>query len=174
MTRVSLIAIVDQQNGLGKDNQLLCHLPADLAHFKALTLGKPIIMGRKTFESLGKPLPGRRNIVLSRHHLEFDGVEVCDSIQAAMKLISTKVVFEEKLTEEVMVIGGAQVYQDALALADRIYLTRIEYQFIADVFFPQLDERSWQCVSQTYRAPDEKNPYALSFCQYERVLQEKI
>ena len=99
MTLVSLIAVVDQNGGLGKDNQLLCRLPADLAHFKAITMGKPILMGRHTFDSIGKPLPGRRNIVLSRQPLTMPGVEVMSSLQFALQAIGD--------AEELMVIGGA-------------------------------------------------------------------
>ena len=161
MTTVSLIAIVDQQHGLGKNNQLLCHLPADLAHFKALTLGKPIIMGRKTFESLGRPLPGRRNIVLSRHAVSPAGVEVMHSIAEVLQNLTE--------VEEAMIIGGAQIYQEALKFAQRVYLTRIDHQFDADVFFPKLDENHWECVSEVYRDPDEKNAYGLRFCEYRLI-----
>ena len=163
MTLVSLIAVVDQNGGLGKDNQLLCRLPADLAHFKAITMGKPILMGRHTFDSIGKPLPGRRNIVLSRQPLTMPGVEVMSSLQFALQAIGD--------AEELMVIGGAQVYQEAFNMASRIYLTRIDHAFDPDVFFPKIQDSDWRCVSEVERSADEKNPYLLCFCQYERINQ---
>ena|SRR3990167_2958534 len=164
MAVVSLVVVVDLKNGLGKNNQLLCHLPADLEHFKAVTWGKPIIMGRNTFLSIGKPLPGRRNIVLSRKAAAIAGVEVFSALSDALEATAAD--------DEVMVIGGGQVFQEALPDASRIYLTRIEHQFDADVFFPKLDEKLWVSVRQVHRLPDENNPYALWFCEYERVLSD--
>jgi dihydrofolate reductase len=157
---VSLIAAVDSNYGLGKNNQLLCHLPADLQHFKALTLGKPIIMGRKTFASIGKPLPRRRNIILSRTAQTIPGVEVVTSLLQALSLTESD--------SEVMIIGGADVYQQALPYASRVYLTAIEHHFEADVFFPKLDLKEWHCVSQSYRPADEKNAYGMWFYDYQR------
>ncbi len=162
MARVSCVVVVDQNYGVGKNNQLLCHLPADLKHFKALTWGKPIIMGSNTFYSIGRPLPGRRNIVLSRKEQSIEGVEVMSSLPKALH--------ETASDEEVMVIGGAQVFQEALPYASRIYLTLIEHHFAdADVFFPRLDGNVWHCVSQVHQLPDESNLYALWFCEFERV-----
>lgn len=160
MTKISIVAIVDNANGLGKNNQLLCHLPADLAHFKTITWGKPIVMGRKTYESIGKPLPGRKNVVISRHKESIPGVEVFPSLEAAFSALTDYA--------EVMVVGGAQIYQQILPVANYVYLTRIEHQFVADVFFPLLDEAVWQCKKTTYRPSDEKNPYSLSFSEFER------
>lgn len=161
MTTVSLIAVVDEHGGLGQNNQLLCHLPADLAHFKALTISKPIIMGRRTFESIGKPLPGRRNIVLSRQSQAISGVEVMSSLQEVLESTA--------LSPEIMVIGGAQIYESVFSMASRIYLTRIEHAFHPDVFFPTIDPKVWHCIKKEYRATDEKNPYGLWFCKYERI-----
>lgn len=161
MAVVSIVVVVDQNYGLGKNNQLLCHLPADLQHFKTLTWGKPIIMGSKTFLSIGKPLPGRRNIVLSRKEQVIPGVEMMSSLARALQATAAD--------DEVMVIGGGQVFQEALPYASRIYLTRIEHQFDADVFFPKLDEKDWKCVRQVHRPSDEFNPYSLWFCEFERV-----
>lgn len=166
MAVVSCVVVVDQNYGLGKNNQLLCHLPADLKHFKALTMGKPIIMGSNTFFSIGKPLPGRRNLVLSRENKVISGVEVIPSLASALQMTVEN--------EEVMIIGGAQVFQEALSYTSRIYLTLIEHQFDADVFFPKLDDNAWACVSKVHRLPDEANPYALWFCQYERVGNTKL
>lgn len=160
MTKISMVVIVDKANGLGKNNQLLCHLPADLAHFKAITWGKPILMGRKTYESIGKPLPGRRNIVISRQAHTLPGVEIFPSLEVAFAALRDY--------PEVMVVGGAQIYQQVLPMADYIYLTRIDYQFVADVFFPHLDDAIWRCTQTVSRPADEKNKYALSFFEFER------
>lgn len=160
MTKISIVAIVDKANGLGKNNQLLCHLPADLAHFKALTWGKPILMGRKTYESIGKPLPGRKNIVISRQTNAIPGVDIFPSLEVAFSLLNDY--------PEVMVVGGAQIYQQTLPVADYIYLTRIDHQFAADVFFPSLDSAVWRCTQTVSRPADEKNQYSLSFCEFER------
>jgi dihydrofolate reductase len=163
MTIISMIAAVDEANGLGNNNQLLCHLPADLQHFKALTIGKPVIMGRKTYESIGRPLPNRLNIILSKHtNIENTSIVIVDSIQKALNLT--------KDNNEIMIIGGAQVYTYALTIANRIYLTRIHHLFKADVFFPQLDESEWQLVSKIFRIRDEKNLFDLSFCTYESII----
>ena len=117
--QVSLIVALDEQHGMGLNNRLPWHLPADLAHFKALTLGKPIVMGRKTFESIGRPLPGRLNLVLSRKNFEAEGVTVVSSLDEALR------VAEDAGAPEVMVIGGMAVYQAALPCASKLYLTRV-------------------------------------------------
>lgn len=161
---VSLIAAVDEQFGLGRNNALLCYLPADLQHFKSLTLGKPIIMGRNTFESIGKPLPGRQNIVLSRHPLTIDGITIASSLAAALELAKDQ--------EEVMIIGGASVYEQAMVYAQRIYLTRIHHQFEADVFFSSFDETLWVCRNERHRSRDERNCYDMTFYDYQRMALE--
>lgn len=160
MSVISLIAAVDERCGLGKDNALLCHLPADLKHFKALTLGKPIIMGRKTYQSIGKPLPGRKNIVISRQCLVYEGVDVVPSLADALLLVRT--------VPEVMIIGGAQVFKDAMPLAQRLYLTRIGHQFDADVFFPAINPADWACCGVEILQPDDKNNYMITFLEYVR------
>lgn len=161
MTIISLIAAIDENRGMGKDNQLLCHLPADLKHFKQLTLGKPVIMGRKTYDSIGKALPGRLNIVLSKQSLMIGSVMVVHSISQALELVHD--------VPEVMIIGGAQLYQQALPLAQRIYLTVIHHQFSADVFFPELDIKEWDMVQQSNWSHDEKNLYDMTFYHYDRM-----
>ena len=160
MSTISLIAAVDENNGLGINNQLLCHLSADLQHFKAITLGKPIIMGRGTFDSIGKPLPGRLNIVLSHKTSAIAGVTVLNSLDQALT--------QTKEMPEIMIIGGAQLFKQTLGMADRLYLTRIHHQFKADVFFPFIDEKLWCCRQQEYRQHDEKNNYDMTFYTYER------
>lgn len=161
MTIISLIAAIDERRGLGKENKLLCHLPADLKHFKAITLGKPVIMGRKTHESIGKALPGRLNIVLSQQVKVISDVTVVHSLSDAIALTQDE--------PEVMIIGGANLFEQALPLAQRIYLTIIHAEFAADVFFPELDERVWVCQEIIKQSSDEKNQYHMTFFRYERI-----
>lgn len=158
---ISLIAAVDENFGLGKDNNLLCHLPADLKHFKQLTVGKTVIMGRKTFQSIGKPLPQRKNIVLSKHTKLMPGVDIAHSLQAAFSLVDP--------ATEIMIIGGENVFNEALPFASQLFLTLIHHQFEADVFFPKLDSFAWQCVDKTFRPLDDENPYDLTFFHYHRL-----
>ena len=160
MSKVSLIFAVDEAGGMGFKNALPWHLPADLAHFKKHTLGKPIIMGRKTYESIGRPLPKRLNIVLSRSGCEIKGVEVVPSLDAAYLLV--------KDAPEVMVIGGAEIFKVALAIAERVYLTRVHGVFEADVFFPELDKAIWDEKLLEMREADTANPYDISFYCYSR------
>jgi len=161
MAIISLIAAIDLKNGLGLKNQLLCHLPADLMHFKTITMGKPIIMGRNTYDSIGKPLPGRTNIVLTRKEQAIQGVEITDSLSKALALAEN--------APEIMIIGGATIFDQALPLANRIYLTLIHHEFTADVFFPKLDETVWRLEESIFRQHDEKNKYDLNFNCYERI-----
>lgn len=157
---MSLIAAIDEAGGLGFNNQLLCHLPADLQYFKSITMGKPIIMGRKTYTSIGKPLPGRLNVVLSRTLLSIEGVLVSNSLDNAMKQI--------KEYPEIMIIGGAELFIEAMSKANRLYITRIHHQFEADVFFPEIDESIWDCVKKEFRFHDERNIYDMTFYIYEK------
>ncbi|AWN75512.1 dihydrofolate reductase [Legionella anisa] len=158
---ISLIAAIDETGGLGFNNQLLCHLPADLQHFKSITMGKPIIMGRKTFASIGKPLPGRLNIVLSHSVTSIEGVSVFNSLEKAIN--------QTKEFPEIMIIGGAELFAEAMNKAARLYITRIHHQFIADVFFPEIDESIWHCHEKQFRPHDEKNEYDMTFYTYERT-----
>lgn len=160
MKQISLIAAVDERGGLGRNNQLLCHLPADLKYFKSTTMGKPIIMGRNTFESIGKALPGRVNIVLSKTKAEIEGVSIVTTIEEALALVED--------ASEVMIIGGASIYQQTMPMAGRIYLTQIHHTFDADVFFPEIDSAVWRCISREFRTKDEANPYDMTFLCYER------
>lgn len=161
MTTISLIAVIDENHGLGKDNKLLCHLPADLKHFKELTLGKPVIMGRKTYQSIGKALPGRFNIVLTNQDIVYENVTVVGSLQQALALTTD--------VPEVMIIGGANLFEQAFPLAQRIYLTVIHAHFDADVFFPHLDSHVWRCIGKEHRPQDQKNQFSLTFYSYKRV-----
>ena len=138
---VSLIVAASQNNVIGKNNQLPWRLPEDLKRFKQLTMGHPILMGRKTFESIGKPLPGRTNIVITRQRgLEACGAAVVHSMEEALQICEGQ--------EEVFVIGGAEIYKQALPLADRIYLTHIDQDFEGDTFLPAIDPAQWKETSR--------------------------
>lgn len=142
-----LIAALAENRVIGRENQLPWHLPADLKHFKAKTLGKPIIMGRKTWDSLGRPLPGRLNLVVSRQAgLQLEGAEVFATVEAARE--RAEVWAREQGVDEVMLIGGAQLYEQALPIADRLYLTRVALQPEGDAWFPAFDESHWQRVER--------------------------
>lgn len=156
MTIISLIVAMDEHRVIGYQNQLPWHLPADLQHFKQLTLGKPILMGRNTFESIGKPLPQRPNIVLTRDvQFQAEGVLIAHSLQEACALAND--------AAELMVIGGAHVFQQTLPLAHRMYLTKIHHRFVGDTYFPQWDAKAWQEIESTFRPADEKNAYDMTF-----------
>jgi dihydrofolate reductase len=156
---ISLVVAVSSNNVIGKNNQLIWHLPADLKHFKQITTGHTVFMGRKTFDSIRKPLPNRKNVVISRSVTEIDGCEVAPSLEEALKLASE---------EEVFIIGGAEIYRQALTIADRIYLTRIHHDFEGDTFFPEIDSQLWQETEREDFLPDEKNKFAYSFITYHR------
>ena len=141
-----LIAALAENRVIGRDNQLPWHLPADLKHFKALTLGKPIIMGRKTWDSLGRPLPGRLNLVVSRQPgLQLQGAEVFPSLEAALERAEAWARAED--AEELMLIGGAQLYAQGLAQAARLYLTRVGLNPQGDAHFPEVAETDWHLSS---------------------------
>lgn len=159
---ISLIVALAENHVIGANNRLLWRLPAELQYFKRTTIGKPIIMGRKTHESIGRALPGRRNIVISRQaDFQAEGCDVVDSLDAALALV--------KDCEEVMIIGGAQIYQQALPLADRLYLTWVHHAFEGDTFFPAWSPEQWREISREQRAADEQNPYDLTFTVLERT-----
>lgn len=159
---ISLIVALAENHVIGANNRLLWRLPAELQYFKKTTMGKPIIMGRKTHESIGRALPGRRNIVISRQaDFQAEGCDVVDSLDAALALV--------KDCEEVMIIGGAQIYQQALPLADRLYLTWVHHAFEGDTFFPTWSSEQWREISREQRAADEQNPYDLTFTVLERT-----
>ena len=146
---------------IGRDNKLPWHLPSDLQHFKALTMGHPLIMGRKTFQSIGKPLPGRRTIVLSRDpSFAHDGVDTASTLDEALRLLSPEAT--------PFVAGGGQVYAEALTRADRVFLTVLHEVIHGDARFPHLDMKLWQVVRDEFRAPDAQNPFPTSFRRYER------
>lgn len=164
---LSIITALSANQVIGLNNQLPWHLPADLQHFKAHTLGKPIIMGRKTYESLGKPLPGRRNIVVT-HNAQFHapGCEIVNSLEQALKLTAKD--------EEVMVIGGAELIQQVLPQTDRLYLTFIHEQFEGNCFFPAWNPADWLEIEREDYKADARNPHPYSFVTYQRKLCHQI
>jgi dihydrofolate reductase len=161
MSQISIIAAVDEVFGIGANNHLLCHLPADLQYFKSTTMKKPILMGRATFESIGRPLPGRLNVVLSKQGFLFDGVTIFDNIEEAFEALHEH--------PEIMIIGGASIYEQTIHMASHLYITHIHHQFSADAFFPALSPKEWNCLSQKLRHHDESNQYDMTFAHYERV-----
>lgn len=160
---ISLVVAADENNLIGKNNQLPWQLPNDLKYFKNLTWAMPVVMGRKTYESIGKPLPGRKNIVITRDKTwSREGVHVEHSVDEAIVLAKT---FEVK---EIFVIGGAEIFKTSFELADRIYLTRIQHRFEGDVYFPEPDGAQWKMVREKVCEADEKNLYKHRFQVWER------
>ena len=161
MTVLSMIVAHADNRIIGKDNDMPWYLPADLKYFKQTTLGKPVIMGRKTYESIGKPLSGRLNIVISRNNVyKAEGVTSVTSIEKALEIAGE--------VEEIMVIGGGAIYDHCLPVAHRLYITHIDAKIDGDTKFPEYDLTVWQKVSSENRSADEKNAYNLDFCVYER------
>ena len=160
--KISLVVAASQNNVIGRDNQLPWHLPEDLEYFKSVTMDKPILMGRRTFDSIGRPLPGRRNIVITRD-LEWDaeGVEVVHSVDDALAAGSLA------NSDEIMIIGGAQIYRECLPIADRLYLTRVEAEIDGDAFFPDIDVKQWRKLSE--KIPKKIDKYRYSFQVLERT-----
>lgn len=159
---ISLIAAMSENRVIGRENQLPWQLPADLAHFKSLTLGKPIVMGRRTWESLPGLLPGRRHIVLtSDKRYSAAGCLVVASIEQALAAAGE--------VPEVMIVGGAALYRQLLPLAGRIYLTLVHITLEGDTFFPEFAAEDWNETDRRYNQPDHKNPYAYSFITLERA-----
>ena len=159
---VSDVVAISENHIIGKDNKLLWYLPNDLRHFKEITSGHTIIMGRKTYESVGKPLPKRRNIIITRQDITIEGCEVVNSIEAALALCAGE--------EEVFIVGGAEIYKLAMHLTNRIYLTIVHKQFDGDSFFPEINKQEWKEVSREDYQPDEKNSLPYSFITLERVV----
>ena len=158
--KISLIAAVSRSGVIGKDNKMPWHLPADLKYFKSITMGKPIVMGRKTFESLGRPLPGRDNIVMTENrNFSADGVKVIHSIDDLSSLTEA---------EEVMVIGGAQIYTTFLPVASRMFLTQVNCQVEGDTWFPDFDPADWEITMLESHKADENNTCDYTFLRYDR------
>jgi dihydrofolate reductase len=161
---ITIIAATAKNNALGKDNDLIWHLPADLKRFKQVTTGHHILMGRNTFESIGKPLPNRTTIIITRNDNYFkDGCLIANSIEKAIDLVEDD--------NEVFIIGGAQIYKQALekGIVDAIDLTLVHQEFEADVFFPEIDLKIWQEISREDFKADEKNKFDYSFIKYIKI-----
>jgi len=159
--RLSIVVALDDNRLIGKDNRLPWYLPADLAFFKKITTGNSILMGRKTYDSIGRPLPNRRNIVITRNsEISIKGCEIVNSIEKALSITKDE--------EEVMVIGGANLFEQLLPVVSRLYITHIEGEFEGGTYFPDYDESEWLVVSRESHQPDEKNKYAYQFSIMDR------
>jgi len=157
---VSQVVAISENHVIGKDNKLLWYLPNDLKHFKEITSGHTVIMGRKTFDSVGKPLPRRRNIIITRQAITIEGCEVVNSIEAALALCTGE--------GEVFIVGGAEIYKQSMHLTDRIYLTIVHKTYDGDSFFPEINKTEWKEVFREDHQPDEKNLLPYSFITLER------
>lgn len=160
---ISIIVVVAKNSVIGKKGSgLLWHLPADLRHFKELTMSHSIVMGRKTHESIGRALPGRKNIVITRQEdYSAPGCVVAGSLKEALAKAEG---------DEVFIIGGGEIYEQALSLADKLYVTRIDENFDGDVFFPEIDEKVWELIERKEGTVDEKNKYPHAFLTYRRKI----
>ncbi len=162
---VTVIAAIAKNNALGKDNDLIWHLPADLKRFKKVTTGNFILMGRNTFESIGKPLPNRTTVIITRNKNYFkEGCLIANSIEEAIALAKDQ--------EQVFIIGGAQIYKETIekGLADQLDITKVHETFNADVFFPEIDTQYWKEVAREDCKADEKNKYDYSFVKYQKII----
>lgn len=160
---ISIIVAIAKNNVIGKGNELPWHLPADFAYFKKTTAGKPVIMGAKTHLSIGKSLPGRKNIVLcdDPNFIPFEGAILARSFEEAFELT--------KESGEVFIIGGANVYKQGLNYADRLYITEVQTEAEGDIFFPEIDKSKWQEISREKRLKDAENIYDMDFVVYEKI-----
>ena len=158
---VTIVVAIAENYAIGKNNQLLWHMPADLKHFKRITSGHTVIMGRRTYDSVGKPLPNRRNIIITRQDISIPGCEVVKSVDEALELCAGE--------EEVFIVGGAEIYKLAMDQTDRIYLTIIHHSFDADTVFPEIDYMQWKETAREDHQPDEKHKYSYSFITLDRI-----
>lgn len=158
---IAAIVVTDLNNGIGKNNQLLCHLPADLKFFKATTMGCPVIMGRKTYESMGRLLPGRRNIIITRNSdYKLEGGEIFHSVESALKYCTE---------DKVFIIGGAEIFKGTMHLINVIYRTVVDNSFDSDTFFPEIHEKELKLVWEEPHKANEKNKYDFKFQRWERI-----
>lgn len=157
---ISVIVAVAENGTIGDKNTLLWHIKEDMKHFRSLTTGHPVVMGRKTYDSLGRPLPNRRNVVITRQDIAIEGCEIAHSLEEALALFTPD--------EEVFVIGGAQIYAEAMPLADRFYLTVVEHPYEGDTAFPAWDREAWQLVESARFEQGETYPHPFRFETYER------
>lgn len=159
--KIAIIAAIAKNNAIGSDNKLLWHLPADLQFFKQTTLNNTIIMGRKTFDSIGKALPKRTNIVItSNPAFQAPGCIVVSNLKDAIAKADS---------EEVFIVGGAQIYQQSMEIADKMYITHVHHHFDGDTFFPAIDDKLWRVVFREDHQKDDKHAYNFSFVIYEKI-----
>lgn len=162
--KVSQIVAISTNRAIGKDNDLVCHLPADMKFFRQTTTGHHIIMGRKNYESIGRPLPKRTNVIISRNpSYKAQGCITVSSIEEALDLA------KKNGEDEAFIIGGGQIYKQSLNLTDTIYLTQVHTKLDGDTFYPDLEETEWEKISEEYHSKDEKNLYDYSFQKFTRV-----
>ena len=160
MAHLTIVVAIDEKRGIGIDNKLPWHLPEDLAHFKRTTMGHPIIMGRKTFDSIGRPLPNRRNIVITRNpDWKREGVDVASSLEAALALVGDT---------PSCIIGGGQIFAEALPITNRMVVTEIGKTFACDAFFPDIDQKQWKEVARETHHSDS-NGFDYAYVTYERT-----
>ena len=157
---ITIVVAISENHAIGKDNKLLWYLPNDLKHFKEITSGHTVIMGRKTYESVGKPLPNRRNIIITRQNITIEGCEVVNSIEAALALCAEEA--------EVFIVGGAEIYKQSMHLTDRIYLTIVHKDFDGDSYFPEINPNEWHETAREDHEPDAKNTLPYSFVTLEK------
>ncbi len=170
---LSLIVAIAKNRVIGHQNKMPWHLPAELQYFKRVTMGHAIIMGRKTFESIGRPLPGRQNIVVTRN-AEFTaaGVDVVHSVDAAIAISSSSATDDTSAQTGAFIIGGATLYAEALAYADKLYITEVDAAPEGDTFFPALNQREWVETSRERREADDKNIFAVEYVVLNRIAQQ--
>lgn len=159
---IAQVVAISQNRVIGKDNQLIWHMPADLKHYKNITMGHHMIMGRKTYESIGRPLPGRTTVIITRDkNYKAEGCIIVNSLDEALKVAASD--------SEPCIVGGGEIFRQAMSITDKIYLTIIHHDFEGDTFYPELDPAEWKLTKREDFQPDEKNRYPYSFCEYERV-----
>ena len=168
--RTSLIVAAAENGTIGQNGRIPWHVSADLRYFKQVTMGAPVIMGRKTYESIGFALPGRSNIVVTRNK-KFQAPDVDVVLNLEDALSKARAILEKEGGEELFVIGGAEIYAQAMRMADRIYLTRVHGEFPGDVFFPPLEEDSWKEVASEKQLAESENSPSFSFMIFERVVR---
>ncbi|MGK6343534.1 dihydrofolate reductase [Chryseobacterium sp. DT-3] len=162
----TIVVAMGEKNEIGFENKLLWHLPKDLKHFKDMTSGHPVIMGRKTYESIGKPLPNRTNIVISRKKNWFEeGILIVGSIKEAVK-------FAKKIDEDIFIIGGGNIYEQTMEIVDKLEVTLVKADLEADTFFPKINPKVWKKIAEICHEKDEKNQYDFCFQTFERIKSE--
>ncbi|PID44638.1 MAG: dihydrofolate reductase [Proteobacteria bacterium] len=159
---ISIIVAMSENRVIGRNNKLPWYLPNDLRYFKSVTMGKPVIMGRKTFESIGRPLPGRMNLVITRDEAwQAEGVTICHTIESAIEKAKSSA--EITGEDEVMIIGGARIYRQTMPLATRVYLTKVHEEIDGDAFFDEVDWSEWEEVAREDFTAEPPNSYDYSF-----------